>query len=481
MATGPTIVWLRRDLRTDDHAALTAAAERGARVIPVVFVHLERFGSAAAWWLHHSLSALAVELAELGGRLVVRSGPAVDGLIRLAAETGAAHIDYNRHIRPADRADEAQLAAMVGAAVTVTGHRTGNLFEPGEVLTGGGSPYLIYTPFAKACLRAPTCPRPLQAPLRLAWPEQWPGSVDLTSLDLTSAVGVCCGLGHQWEPGPRGAARRVRWLIERRIKHYHTERDRPDLHSTSGLSPHLAFGELSARRLWHAVLHSRGDKPYTELPEGHRRLLDELLWREFAQHTLYHLPHLEQQPLRPRAGDLAWRRDEAGLNSWQRGLTGYPIVDAGMRQLLRLGWIHNRVRMVVASFLVKDLLIDWRHGARYFADRLVDYDEASNGLNWQWAAGSGVDSSPFTRVFNPVTQGARFDPEGRYVRRWVPELAQLPDEVIHAPWAASPTTLAAAGVRLGDTYPLPIVDHATARRRALDAYSAARETEPDGS
>ncbi len=474
MGNGPTIVWLRRDLRLDDHAALTAAVERGRPVVPVVFVDRDALSPARAWWLHHSLAALSDELATIGGRLLIRTGHPADGLARLADETAADCVTYIPHVSPAERAEERAVAEALPSGVALSAERTGNLFEPGSILTRQGTPYLIYTPFAKACLSAPTCPRPTRAPLRMLTAEPWPTGMTIDDLALAPTSGNCCGLGHQWEPGSRGAMRRLGWLTERRAKHYHIDRDRPDLHATSGLSPHLAFGEVSARRVWHAVLHSRGDKPYAELPDGHRCFLDELLWREFAQQVLYHRPELESEPLRPKFAGLAHRRDPAALAAWQQGLTGYPIVDAGMRQLLRLGWMHNRVRMVVASFLIKDLLLPWQQGAAWFAQRLVDYDEASNGLNWQWAAGCGIDSSVFTRVFNPVTQGRRFDPDGRYVRRWVPELAQLPDEVIQSPWTASDRTLAAAGVRLGETYPRPIVDHAEARQRALDAYAAVR-------
>jgi deoxyribodipyrimidine photo-lyase len=279
-----------------------------------------------------------------------------------------------------------------------------------------------------------------------------------------------------WAPGATNAAKELDRFLDDRLQDYSTERDRPDHPGTSRLSPHLHFGEISPRQIWHAVGQAARNRKSRKLDKVADPFLRQLVWREFAHHLLYHYPHIATEPLREEFGAFPWKEDAAGLHAWTRGETGYSYIDAGMRQLWTTGWMHNRVRMAVASFLVKDLLLSWQDGARWFWDTLVDADLANNTLGWQWTAGCGADAAPFFRIFNPVGQGERFDPEGAYVRQWVPELARLPAEWIHKPWEAPAGVLEAAGVQLGTTYPRPIVDHAAARKRALEALGTIRRS-----
>jgi deoxyribodipyrimidine photo-lyase len=352
------------------------------------------------------------------------------------------------------------------------------LHEPEAVCTGSGGPYRVFTPFWKK-LRTELDPgEPLPVP-RLGpsrAPEPWPESVPLDALALTPRQqdGVDWGEGMRgfWTPGESAGAERLAAFVEDGLLRYPERRNRPDLDGSSRLSPHLHWGEVSPRQVWRAAEGWVRNGPMREAADA---FLAEIGWREFAYHVLHHFPETPTEPLKPEFGGLEWREDGEALEAWRRGRTGYPIVDAGMRQLWALGWMHNRVRMLAASFLTKHLLLPWQEGSRWFWDTLVDADLANNTMGWQWTAGSGADAQPFFRVFNPVTQGERFDPEGAYVRRWVPELAGLPDRYLHRPWEAPEGVLAEAGVALGETYPRPVVDHAEARRRALDAFAALRK------
>ncbi|MCG3180261.1 MAG: Deoxyribodipyrimidine photo-lyase [Phycisphaerae bacterium] len=466
-----TIVWFRRDLRLGDNAALHAACRRGA-VVPV-YIHAPAeegpgaAGAASRVWLHHSLAALDASLRRRGLRLIIRAGDSLDELRRLIAATGADAVLFSRLYEPSRReADEAIVAALVRAGVEVRDFPGQLLFEPEQVRTGGGGPFRVFTAFWKACGKLPAPAVPLPAPRRLTDVPAALASTPLEELDLLPAIDWAGGIRQAWAFGERAAADRLARFARTVLARYATGRDRPDADGTSRLSPHLHFGELSPRQAWHALTRRRGASA-----DAFRR---ELGWREFAHHLLFHFPTTVDAPLDRRFARFGWRRDAAALRAWQRGCTGYPIVDAGMRQLWRTGWMHNRVRMIAASFLVKDLLLDWRDGAAWFRSTLVDADLANNTLAWQWSAGCGADAAPYFRVFNPVAQGERFDPHGRYVRRWAPELARLPDRWIHHPWDAPAGALATAGVALGRDYPRPIVDHAAARERALAAWRALR-------
>jgi deoxyribodipyrimidine photo-lyase len=470
----PVIVWFRRDLRLADNAALTDAVKSGAPLLPVYIFDDEtpgafRLGGASRWWLHFSLEALD---DSLGGHLVLRRGPAPKVLEGLLDETGACAIHASKGYDPWDAALEesiAELCTEKGAALHL--HPGPLLFAPAAIETGSGQPYRVSTPFWNACLAAPAPAAPLKAPKLEPFAKA--ESVSLESLGLLPAKPDWAGgLRATWEPGEAGARRRLAAFIDDGVAAYATSRDSFAPDATSRLSPHLHFGEISPNQVWHAVRHARDAAPAGT--QGAEAFLRQIGWREFSHHLLHHFPAMGAAPLRPEFADFPWRSDEAALAVWQRGQTGYPIVDAAMRQLWRTGWMPNRTRMIVASFLVKHLLIPWQTGAAWFWDTLVDADLADNAAGWQWVAGCGADAAPYFRVFNPVLQGRKFDADGDYVRNWVPELARLPAPDIHTPWEAPDLILAQAGVALGDTYPRPIVDHAAARARALRAFDAIR-------
>jgi deoxyribodipyrimidine photo-lyase len=480
MPASPSLVWFRLDLRLADHPALTAAVRRGGPVIPVfIWAPAEDGdwppGGASRWWLHQSLSALAAALERRGSRLVLRQGASLVTLRALVRETGAGAVFWNRRYEPALIARDKQVKEALRAdGLEVESFNSALLFEPWTVANRAGRPFQVFTPFWRHCLDQPDPPAPDPAPESLPAPVQWPKSEPLAALALEPRPDWAGGLRAAWQPGEAGAAANLQGFLERTFAEYAVLRDRPDQPGTSRLSPHLHFGEIGPRQVWQAVkaLAARRGLPSAAWRGG--RFLAELGWREFAHHLLFHFPHTPAAPLREEFARFVWRRNPAGLKAWQRGRTGYPIVDAGMRELWRTGWMHNRVRMIAASFLVKDLLVDWREGARWFWDTLVDADLAANTLGWQWTAGCGADAAPFFRIFNPVTQGQKFDPQGEYVRRWVPELAHLPAEWIHQPWAAPPEVLTRAGVVLGKHYPEPVVNHAIAREVALEALAKIR-------
>ena len=471
--TTPLLLWLRDDLRLADHPAVHAAAQSGAPVLPVYVLDDETpgqrpMGGAARWWLHGSLDALDRRLEARGSRLTLRRGAAEAALPSLAAETGAKAVLWTRSYEPEMQARDRRVDAALRQRGVEPNSVSGNLLiEPGTLVTQGGGPFKVFTPFWKA-LRArcrPGSPRPL--PERLAAPQSWPGTDRLDAWGLQPKRPDWATGFRIWTPGEAGAAERLARFLDGGLQGYAAGRDRPDRPGTSQLSPHLRFGELSAAQLWRAVEDAvaRGAAPASD----GEACLRELGWREFCRHLLFHFSDLPKAPWRAEFRRFPWRDDPAALKAWQLGQTGYPIVDAGMRELWATGWMHNRVRMIAASFLTKHLLIPWQEGEAWFWDTLVDADAANNAANWQWVAGSGADAAPYFRIFNPVLQGERFDPQGDYVRRWVPELSRLPAPDIHRPWTSD--GLRSAGVILGKTYPEPIVDHAAARRRALAAYA----------
>ncbi|WP_298284148.1 deoxyribodipyrimidine photo-lyase [Acidocella sp.] len=456
------LMWFRGDLRLADNPALHAACAAGGPVA-LVYVLDERAGAASRWWLHQSLTALSREIEPLGGHLILRRGEPLAVIPALAAEIGAGAVHVARAFEPAHRAlDRALDASLKTHGIALHRHQSLSLFAPERILTKTGTPYGVFTPFAKACQEAgipdDACPRPARIQ-----GVQAPGD-DLASWALLpTRPDWAGGLRAEWQPGEAGAQQRLNAFLAGPMAAYATARDLPGRPGTSKLSPHIHFGEISPRRLWHAATQAEG--------QGTATFLKELLWREFSLHLLWQHPTLRTRPIRPEFEHFPWQPDPSALQAWQSGRTGVPIVDAGMRELWRTGWMHNRVRMICASYLVKHLLIPWQAGEAWFWDTLVDADEAANGASWQWVAGCGADAAPYFRIFNPVLQGQKFDPEGQYVRRFVPELARLPNACLHAPWLAPPSVLAAAGVRLGTTYPRPQAELAEGRARALAAFA----------
>ncbi len=469
---GPTLVWFRDDLRLSDNPALAAACRRGAPVV-LLYVHDEQspeirpLGGAARWWLHHSLASLGKRLDAHGQMLILRKGRAEKVVREVAAATGATAVHWNRRYGAAGALDERVAAALPRTGIVGLTFEANLLFAPEAIRTASGGPFQVFTAFWRALEQAGEPRRPLPAPTTIppGVPVRNDGLEALNLLPTGSDWTVA--IRNAWQPGEPAAEAALGAFVAR-LDRYAAERDRPAAEATSRLSPHLRFGEISPNQVWHAV---------TATPPGAARakFLSELGWREFAWHLLDDRPDLAETNFKPAFDDFPWSESYADdIWAWRRGRTGYPMVDAGMRQLWATGWMHNRVRMIAASFLAKHLLADWRIGEEWFWDTLVDAEPASNPVNWQWVAGSGPDAQPFFRIFNPVLQGEKFDPDGAYVRRWVPELAALPDRYIHKPWTAPGDVLATAGVRLGETYPPPIVDHAEARRRALDAFATVR-------
>ena len=473
----PCLVWFRRDLRLEDQPALNAAITRGGPIIPIYVTDASDQsdwspGAASRWWLHHSLSRLNHQLISLGSKLIVRHGESLSQLLSLINETQADAVFWNRSYEPAsiDR-DSRVKAELRKQGITAESSNGRLLFEPWEIQTKEGRPYRMFTPFWNTCLLRNSSEQPLPAPGRLSSPDHWPQSLTIDQLGLLPTISWDSGLKSSWKPETNSATAELRRFLESTVFDYHIARDVPARPGTSRLSPYLHFGEISPRTIWHETLNVVKDRLGSHNSIGADTFLKEIGWREFAYHLLFHFPATCKQPLRPEFARFPWREDADGLTAWQRGQTGYPIVDAGMRELWNTGWMHNRVRMIVASFLVKDLLIPWQRGAEWFWDTLVDADLASNTLGWQWTAGCGADAAPYFRVFNPTRQSEKFDPSGEYLRRWLPELQRLPTEYLHAPWTAPESVLTKADVRLGQTYPHPIVNHEDARRRALEALS----------
>ncbi len=468
-----TLVWFRQDLRMADNPALAAAAARGP-VIPVYILdetsapNGRPLGGAARWWLHHSVSRLS---KALGGLVLLRGDPAVL-LPELAAKVGAKRVHWNRCYEPyAIARDTALKATLSDAGVAVESFNGSLLHEPWTIKTLEGGPYKVYSPFWRACLKMP-----LDAPL----------PIPKLTIKKTAGIGDkladwgllptkpnwATGFAEEWTPGEDGAHARLETFLEKGLEGYAELRNRPDLPNVSRLSPHLHFGEISPRQIWAVTQHHAA--AHAVVQRDADKFLSEVGWREFAHHLLYHFPTLPARNWKPTFDAYPWQTNAKQLAAWQRGQTGYPIVDAGMRELWATGYMHNRVRMVVASFLIKHLRIDWRQGEAWFWDTLVDADLANNAASWQWVAGSGADAAPYFRIFNPMEQGRKFDPDGIYIRRWCPELSKLPNDSLFAPFQALPVVLSAAGVILGKTYPRPIVDHAEARAAALAGYVAVK-------
>lgn len=479
------IIWLRRDLRLTDNPALDAALNAGHTPV-LLYIHDAAVnswsaGSASRWWLHHSLVSLQSSLRQLGSELYLLQGSPSKLLPQLVAQLKAPAVYWNRCYEYSERnRDTAIKQALLDSGVEVNSFNGSLLLEPWQNLKKDRTPYRVFTAFWNALrtrvgdglpLPAPDSLPALPAPMRIE-------SLAVEKLALLPAINWDSGLYQHWEPGEAAAQRHLQDFVEERLVTYTRQRDYPADTGTSKLSPYLHFGEISPRQVWfylreQSALHSAVEKSADSY-------LRQLAWRDFAYQLIYHFPDTTEQPLDPRYTAFPWRQDYAEeLARWQRGNTGIPIVDAGMRELWQTGWMHNRVRMIVASLLCKNLLIPWQQGARWFWDTLVDADLANNTMGWQWIAGSGADAAPYFRVFNPVLQGKKFDAQGDYVRNWVPELSQLPAKWIHEPWQASTDVLVDAGCELGVDYPLPIVDLASSRLRALEAWEIVKSAQRD--
>jgi deoxyribodipyrimidine photo-lyase len=428
-------------------------------------------GAASNWWLHRSLEQLASTLRARGGTLVIRRGPAAEQILQIARETNASLVCWNRLYEPAIVARDTSLKAELrDAGLSCESFGSTLFFEPWEIRTGQGGPYRVFTPFWRACQqRLDTLPAPQSAPHRIRFPAQAVPSLVLAELELLPKIRWEGGLHCAWTPGESWALARVATFCDSAMDKYDDGRNRPDEAWSSRLSPHLHFGELTPRQCLATVRNALVD--HAGARKSAEAFVRELGWREFAHHLLYHFPATTDAPLDARFERFPWEPNEALLRAWQRGRTGYPIVDAGMRELWATGWMHNRVRMVVASLLTKNLRQHWLQGARWFWDTLVDASLANNTLGWQWTAGCGADAAPYFRIFNPVLQAERYDPARAYIRRWIPEIARLPDSYVHRPWQAPAHVLAAAGVQLGRDYPQPVVDFPASRNAALSAYA----------
>jgi deoxyribodipyrimidine photo-lyase len=468
------IWWVRSDLRLQDNPALLAATTAGARVVPVFIWAPEEEegwapGAASRWWLHQSLKRLDEDLRKHGARLILKTGDSLTVLRELAEQTKASSVFWNRRYEPSLLSRECAVReALEAAGINVETFNGNLLYEPTQVKNKEGRPFKVFTPFWNYCLTLPTPAEPAGCPEMISLPSMTIASLPLESFELEPQVDWASGIRDTWNPGECGAHERLRKFVADSLEQYERGRDFPSQDGVSMLSPHLHFGEISPRQICKAIneLHARGS--------GRQSVavyFKELGWREFAHHILFHFPGTADRPLRSEFERFPWSDNADLLTRWQKGQTGYPIVDAGMRQLWQVGWMHNRVRMIVASFLTKDLLISWHAGAKWFWDTLVDADLANNTMGWQWASGSGADAAPYFRIFNPELQGEKFDPEGEYVRSWVPELSGLSNRWIHKPWKAPPGELRDAGITLGENYPRPIVDHSIARKRALAAFS----------
>lgn len=462
------IHWFRQDLRLSDNPALSKALQRG-RVLPVYILDdvncgEDAIGSASRWWLHHSLQSLN---ASLGGMLSLYNGNPIDILVDLIARYNIDAVYWNRCYEPWQISRDKRIKAHLQAqGIDVQSYNGSLLWEPWNIEKKGGGPYKVFTPFyRKGCLQAPAPRQPILAPGNAEYYHDKEKSLDIEQLELLPTIRWDKQLEPYWTIGEKGAETRFQQFIDEGLAHYKDGRDLPAKPYVSRLSPHLHFGEISPNQLWYGLRGMADDKNVDHF-------CSELGWREFSYSLLYYNPDLPTKNLQSKFDQFPWADDDSALKAWQQGKTGVPMVDAGMRELWQTGYMHNRVRMIVGSFLVKNLRLHWQHGERWFWDTLVDADLANNSASWQWIAGCGADAAPYFRIFNPVTQGQRFDSDGSYIRRFVPEIASLPNKYLFNPWEAPEKIRQEAGIVLGSTYPKPLVDLKVSRQAALDAFQS---------
>jgi len=471
----PVVFWFRRDLRLADNPALRWAADTGRPIICIYIHDAENLsiGSASKWWLHHSLKSLSASIEGCGAELHLFTGKTEDVIERVLTKTKARCIAWNRRYEPDSIKLDKKIKADLQAKDIMVYSAAGNLcHEPWTVAREGKHPYKVFTAYWRASLKHESQPISPKVTKLSHYDKKVPGTVALKKLALLPTRDWADEFDSMWIPGEKGADRALKRSVESRIADYDTARDIPAVAGTSQLSPHLAFGEISPRQINATIARKVAEGSLID-DDNTETFRKEIGWREFAYHLMYHFPPTIDGPLDVRFENFPWKKvSKKTLGRWQHGQTGIPLVDAGMRQLWQTGWMHNRVRMVVGSLLIKNMGYHWQHGADWFWDTLLDADLASNTMGWQWVAGSGADAAPYFRVFNPVRQGERFDPEGKYVRHWVPEIANLPNKHIHSPWTASPTELQEAAIMLGKTYPKPIVDLKVTRKDALDRFAA---------
>lgn len=464
------IVWFRKDLRILDHPAFWEASKRG-EVIPVYIWSPEeekehQLAEASKWWLHYSLKAFSERLVQQGLQLIIRQGDSLSVLKEILCESQAKAVYFNERYEPLIRKRDQQIKSILMAEnIQVKSFHGNLLFDPESIANHQGHPYKVFTPFWKHCIKK-SIPAPLPLPSNIYSSKKKLYSLEVDDLGLVSGIQWHKKLLRYWTPGEIGAMDQWQFFINEKMVDYNSKRDDLEQYHVSRLSPHLAFGELSPRWIWYNLLNYE----MNERADHGASFIRQLIWREFSYHQLINNPECIGTSIRSEYIHFPWEDDENLLLLWKKGKTGYPLVDAGMRELWETGYMHNRVRMVVASFLVKHLLIPWTKGADWFKETLVDFDLANNTMGWQWVSGCGVDAAPYFRIFNPVLQGEKFDRDGYYVRRWVPELAAIPNQYIHQPWKAPKEMLYGLGIVLGRTYPYPIIEHSYARQRALDAY-----------
>ncbi|MEM7026781.1 MAG: deoxyribodipyrimidine photo-lyase [Pseudomonadota bacterium] len=474
--TDTTIILFRHDLRLQDHAALAAAITSKQRILPLYIFDEDKkqwpMGSASRWWLHHSLTRLNESLNQYGGKLYLRRGDTLAQLETIISDVNANKLYFSRGYEPRSRQIEEAIYQRWHEQIEVKRYGGYLLFEPEQVATGQGLPYKVFTPFWKTCLKL--AEPVISKKTTFKQTHFYQPRIHCEKLEgwelLPTNPDWAQGLRDNWQPGEAGAKTALKQFLKQGLVNYDEDRDRPDIEGTSQLSPHLHFGEIAPVRIWHEVKQlSSADNVLQKQALSYLR---ELAWRDFSNHLLFHWPDLPDDSFKKEYNLFPWAEDKKALIAWQTGHTGFPIVDAGMRQLWHTGWMHNRVRMIVGSLLVKHLLIHWRHGEDWFWDTLVDADMANNAASWQWVAGSGADAAPYFRVFNPILQGKKFDPAGDYVRKWVPELAKLPSKYIHEPWEASSEVCREAEFSQGKSYPMPIIEHKAGRERALAAFKS---------